>query len=81
MSDAPDNLVLELLRAIRAENARTNEILTEHGHRLARIEIGMAGLRRDQASDAEAVALMGLRFDRVDERLDRIERRLGLIEA
>ncbi len=81
MSDTPDNLVLEILRAMRADMARTNEILTEYGHRLARIELSLAGVSRDQANDAESIAHLGLRFDRVDDRLDRIERRLGLIDA
>jgi len=81
MGEPPENLVLELLRTIRAEQARTNDILMEHGHRLTRLELGMASLRRDQANDAESIALLGSRFDRVVERLDRIDRHLGLIEV
>ena len=81
MSDAPDNLVLEILRAMRGDMARTNDTLSDVVQRLSRIELSLAGLRRDQGVDAERIAHFEVRFDRVDERLDRIERRLGLIEG
>ena len=80
MSDQPENLVLELLRAIRADTSAIRQTLTEHGHRLARLEIGQARVRRDQASDAEAGALTGVRVDGLTERLERIEARLGLLD-
>jgi hypothetical protein len=52
MSDQPDNLVLEILRSIRADIYDIRETLREHGHRLNRIEIGVSSLRRDQGRDA-----------------------------
>jgi hypothetical protein len=58
-----------------------SERLDEHGHRLGRIEIMMAGLCRDQGHDAEARAELEVRFDRMRERLDRIERRLDIVSA
>ena len=76
-----DNLVLDLLRAIRGDIAKLSERLDDQGHRLLRIEMSVAGLRRDQALDAEAYASMETRFERVRERLERIERRLDLVEA
>ena len=84
MSDQPTeptNLVLELLRAIRADTASIRHTLSEHGHRLARLELGQAALRRDQASDAEAGALAGVRVDDLAKRVERIEARLGLRDA
>ena len=73
-----DNLVLELLRAIRGDIAKLSDRLDEHGRRLGRMEIMMAGIRRDQANDAETIADVETRFDRLRERIDRIERRLDL---
>ena len=66
MADEP-NLVLEHLRAIRAEIHEVREEQREQRIRLGAIERG--------------VAEMSLRLDRVHDRLDRIERRLDLIEA
>ncbi len=65
-----DNLILELLRAIRADIARLADRLDEHGDRLSHMEIGMAALRRDQASEAEGSADMGYRLDKLRGRLD-----------
>jgi predicted trehalose synthase len=76
-----DSLILELLRAIRGDIARTNDRLDENGHRLSRIEIALAGLRRDPASDAEARAESQVRIDRLAERADRIECRLDIVDG
>ena len=67
MSDATSNLVLEHLRAIRAELHEMREEQREQRIRLGSIERG--------------IAEMSLRLDRMHDRIDRIERRLGLIEA
>gem|GEM_PF-4976111 len=40
----------------------------------------VAGIRRDQGSDAEIVARQMVRTDRLAERLFRVERRLDLAE-
>ncbi len=80
MSDEPTNLVLELLRAIRADTTAIRRTQADHGHRLARLELGQAAMRRDQGSDAEANALASVRVDGLSERLERIEARLGLLD-
>ena len=51
MADDPSNLVLEHLRAIRSDVHEIKTVQREHGHRLTRLEIGVAALRRDQASE------------------------------
>ena len=61
------NLVLEHLRAIRAEIHEVREEQREQRIRLGGIERG--------------IAEMSLRLDRMHDRIDRIERRLGLVEA
>lgn len=80
MSDDVNNLVLEHLRAVRADLREMRDTMQEQGHRLSRIEIGLAGLRRDQGSDAEGVAEMGLRIDRLVQQVRRIEHRLDLAD-
>jgi hypothetical protein len=47
MGAEPDNLVLELLRGIRADLAGQRTISSEHGVRLTEIASAVAGLRRD----------------------------------
>ena len=73
-----DNLVLELLRAIRGDIAEIRTEQREQRGRLAAIERSLAHIERD---GAEARAEVGGRFDRILDRLDRIERRLDLAEA
>ncbi|MBS0561224.1 MAG: hypothetical protein JSR21_14350 [Proteobacteria bacterium] len=78
MADVSDNLVLELLRAIRADTEATRRTVTEHGARLAAIELGVARLRREVAGDAEIAAEQGGRLDAMSQRIERIERRQEL---
>ncbi|WP_158806922.1 hypothetical protein [Beijerinckia sp. L45] len=66
MTDGPDNLVLQLLR-IDARFAVMSEDLGECKDRMTSIEAGMATLNRG--------------LGRVENCLDRIEVRLGLVEA
>ena len=73
-----DNLVLELLRAIRADIAELRTEQREQRGRIAAMERSLAHIERD---GAEQRAELGGRFDRVLDRLDRIERRLDLTDA
>jgi archaellum component FlaC len=67
MSPSTENLVLEHLRAIRATQDKHSEDLREIKGRLGIIEMQYANLSN--------------RLDRMDERVSRIEMRLGLIEV
>ena len=80
MTDKPTDLTLEHLRRLHAGQARILEVLGEHGHRLGRIETAIAGLRREQAGDAETIAHLEARLDRLREEIDRIKQRLDLVE-
>lgn len=80
MSEEPENLVLTYLRALRADNAEIKETLREHGYRLTRIEGSVAGLRREQAGDAESVAHLEARLDGLRDDVNRIKRRLDLVD-
>jgi predicted nucleic acid-binding Zn-ribbon protein len=62
-----DNIVLEHLRAIRAQLDTLNERQLETIQQLGNLEVQVANL--------------SVRVDRIDVRLDRVEKRLGLIEA
>ena len=77
----PDNLLLEHLCAIRADLASQREVLGEHGMRLTEIAAAVAGLRRDQALDAEAGAHLATRIDKLRADVDRIQRRLDLSDT
>jgi hypothetical protein len=61
-----DNLVLERLRDIREVLGRVAEDTANLKTRMTSVEIGLAGVNR--------------RLDQVDERLERLERRAGLLE-
>jgi hypothetical protein len=76
----PQNLVLEMLRAIRSDIARLGDPKSEALQRLSRIEPEQMRMRRDQGSDAEGVALIQLRIDRMRTGIDRIKRRLDTVD-
>jgi predicted nucleic acid-binding Zn-ribbon protein len=78
MTENVENLVLEHLRALRAGQERMERKLDEHTQRLGRLEMAIAGLRRDMVHTDEAAAEQSVRIDHLAERLDRIERRLEL---
>ena len=48
MPDAPDNLVLEMLRDIDADLSKVQAILAEQSACLTRIERTVAGIQRDR---------------------------------
>lgn len=64
MSDEPENLVLTRLREIRDMVGRVLEDTADLKLRVGMLEAGYAS--------------MSLRIDRIDSRLERVERRLGL---
>lgn len=78
MTDSIDNLLLEHLKAIRADIGTIKADLKENTSRLGRIEVAVAGLRRDIAHNEESTAEQSLRIDRINERIERIERHLEI---
>jgi chromosome segregation ATPase len=78
MSEQIENLILEHLKRFQAGQDRVERKLDEHTQRLGRIEMAVAGLRRDIALTDEATAEQSLRIDHLSERIERIERRLEL---
>ena len=67
MADEPDNIVLALLRKIDQRTERMADDLQDLKVRVTAMEEGLAGVNR--------------RLDRLEIRVDRIERRLELTDA
>jgi uncharacterized ferritin-like protein (DUF455 family) len=79
MIEAVDNIVLEHLKKIQAEQMGSRERDAEMLSRLAHIETSIARLARDGAENfAEAIADRHV-IDKLKERIDRLERRLELL--
>jgi hypothetical protein len=77
MSDEPENLILAMLRRLDDKVDSLGLDLRDVKHRLTAVEISVANLAATEASHYANVAL---RVDRVDDRLERIEKRLDLVE-
>ena len=77
MSDEPQNLTLVYLRRLDAKLDQVIETQRDHGRRLTSLEIAVGNAA---ATEMNHYANTSLRADRVDDRLDRIERRLDLKE-
>jgi hypothetical protein len=70
------NLILEILR----ELGSVRDVQREHGLRLTEIAGSLAGMRRDQAGDAEIGAHLAARVDSRHDEIDRLKRRLDLAD-
>lgn len=81
MTDEPINLVLDHLRALRADIGSLRETQIEHGVKLDRLEESLAGVKRDIALHAEHLAHGEVRLDQIRGELGLIKRRLNLTEA
>ena len=75
-----ENLIIEHLKALRAGQDRIETDVRELTHRVGRVEIGIAGLRRDLSHYEEGTAEQSVRMDRLNERIERVERRLEIAE-
>ena len=74
-----DSLVLELLRAIRGDIHEIKADLRDLKHRMSSRELGVAGICRDIAALFKQHVLSSLRTDTIEERIQRVERRLEII--
>lgn len=71
MSDDRADLILNMLRAIRADQAAQREKLDEIINRLGALEREVASL---------SLRIAEIRVDNLDRRVGRIERRLDLVD-
>ena len=76
MTDNIENLLLEPMKRVQAGQDRLELRLEEVVSRIGHPEVSVAGLRRDFAHSDENAAAMSVRIDRLNERFDRIEKRL-----
>ena len=74
MNQETENMVLEMLRRIRASQERTELDLAD-------VKSRVSALEQMQGQVLVLLGAMSQRMDRFDERLGRIERRLDLVEA
>ncbi len=80
MSDERADLILNMLRGIRAEQATQREKLDEIIGRLGAVEREVASLNLRIAEMKVDLANLSLRLDHLDRRVGRIEQRLELVE-
>jgi len=81
MVDPSYELMLEQFRLIRATLETHGQKLDELLYRVSTLELGFAGIRRDQAGQAESVAHLQARVDRMQGQIDRINQRLELSDS
>ena len=74
MTEETENMVLEMLRRIRASQERTELDIAD-------VKSRVSALEQMQGQVLVLLGTMNQRMDRFDERLGRIERRLDLVEA
>jgi hypothetical protein len=74
MADNIENLTLEQLRAIRGENDKTHRMLFDIVQRLGSLE-------QKNAIVVSDIASLSVRMDHMERDIDRIKRRLDLVEA
>jgi archaellum component FlaC len=79
-SDERSDLILNMLGAIRAEQAVQREKLDEIISRLGRLEREVADLHREVAGLHDDYAGLSVRLDNLDRRVGRIESRLELVD-
>ncbi len=78
MTDKVENMILNQLRAIRASQDRTEGEIKEIKNRLTSIENGIIAIRRDNTGTQEDVYHQQSAMDRINDRIDRIEKRLEI---
>jgi uncharacterized coiled-coil protein SlyX len=78
MTDDVENLILEHLRAIRGDITALRDDSREVKSRLTSLETAVAGMRRELADLYTDVVGQHSRYDRLLERIERLEKRLEL---
>jgi len=78
MTDNVENLILEHLKKIQAEQSASRERDGQIMSRLGMIETGLARLSRDESSNYSEIVEDRHAVDKLKARIERIERRLEL---
>ena len=78
MVEAIENLLLEHLKRFQASLDRVERKCDELIVRVGQLEGGLAVIGRNIAHSDDNIAVLSVRLDRMNERIERIERRLDL---
>jgi phage shock protein A len=81
MTEETENLVLEMLRRIRASQERTELDIADLKARMSALEQHEGQVLTLQGQVVTLLGTLNQRMDRFDERLGRIERRLDPVGA
>lgn len=81
MSENIENLMLEHMKKIQAELSGIRQDSTEIKARLASIESGIARITRDEAGNYGEIIENRHMFDKLAERVGRIEKRLEIANS
>ena len=73
-----EHIIIEHLRAIRTDIGMIKEDVREVKTRITHVEAGIASLKRDSAHQYDETAAANAKFDRITERIEKIEKRLEL---
>jgi septal ring factor EnvC (AmiA/AmiB activator) len=80
MSENVENLILEHLRGMRSDISALRDDSREVKSRLASLETAVSAMRREIADLYADVVGQHSRYDRLIERIERIEKRLDLTQ-
>ncbi|ORE99185.1 hypothetical protein [Aurantimonas sp. 22II-16-19i] len=80
MADEPDNLVLQLLREIRADIGEVKSTLSKHSERFDRVDQRLEEVHETLYTVAGAAVHANVRHDTVAERLKTLEERVSRLE-
>ena len=75
-----DNLIIEHLKTLRTEIAAVKQDTGEIKALLTNVENGIATIRRDEAGNYSEIIENRHLYDKLAERIQRIERRLEIAE-
>ncbi len=75
-----ENLIIEHLRIIRSDVASVKSDVNEIKSRITSVEHGIATIRHESASQYGDIVDIHSRYDKLTERLTRIEKRLDIAE-
>ncbi|WP_026380087.1 hypothetical protein [Afifella pfennigii] len=73
MTDEPDNLILEHLRAIRGDMAKLADGMQTLSAEMTAIRQHFSGVVTIQEHDHSDIAALKLRLDRIEKRLDLVD--------
>jgi hypothetical protein len=74
MTEETENVVLEMLRRICASQERMERDIVD-------LKSRVSGIEQVQGQILNLIGGLGVRMDRIEERVSRIERRLDLVDA